>query len=444
MRKIVIGIGVGLLVVAAGGGAYFYSGVRAGQRGPELARCTSPALALGRFSEPVRISDGAGPGTHTEVSAAVLPSGTLAAAFIVMTSVFSDTALGVATVGLDGKVDARPFRSAKKRHYDPWLSVDRAGLLHMVWLGHDSGIPEKRMEVGHATSQDAIHWSAPALENDVATDCPNEERGCLDKPIVAALPDGMMLLYGSVPGGGLKAKRIGQGQPSVLAAEAVLAGAQADATGKLHLVTVEGEEGPPERYGSPHLWLAYHSSSDGGRTFSESQRITPKGEPFPMFMQSPRVAADSERGFIYAVYAAGAPDLRWDIQLATSHDAGATWSYRKLNDDAPCASHALPAMALDPKTGRVHVIWAENRSGVGGIAYASCEPGGAQCSPNEAASGAFATYRLGRHGSDWLGDYMSLVADPERRTLHAVWSQPVGVDGTAVSRIFHARASLDR
>jgi len=114
----------------------------------------------------------------------------------------------------------------------------------------------------------------------------------------------------------------------------------------------------------------------------------------------------------------------------------------QVNDDQPCASHVLPAAALDA-SGRVHVIWAENRSGRGGIAYASCEPGGERCSPNEAVSEPFASYRLGRHGADWLGDYLTLVADDAHGRLHAVWAQPVDVDGEWLSKIFYARAPLE-
>ena len=102
----------------------------------------------------------------------------------------------------------------------------------------------------------------------------------------------------------------------------------------------------------------------------------------------------------------GTPDGRWDIYLATSADGGKSWSRRKVNDDAHCASHLTPHTALDPKTGILHITWLDNRSGVGALAYASCAPGGSSCSANEAVSDTpLASYTYERHLPGWLAEY---------------------------------------
>lgn len=129
--------------------------------------------------------------------------------------------------------------------------------------------------------------------------------------------------------------------------------------------------------------------------------------------------------------------------LATSRDGGKSFTRIQVNDDVSCANHMIPAAALDPRTGTLHVIWAENRGGSGRIAYAACAPGGEKCSANESVSeGAFASYSFARHHTDWIGEYPALKIDVERRLLHAVWAQPVDEDGEAISRLFHARAKL--
>ncbi len=42
---------------------------------------------------------------------------------------------------------------------------------------------------------------------------------------------------------------------------------------------------------------------------------------------------------------------------------GKSWTNRKVNDDASCATHMKPTATLDPKTGDLLVLWADNRDG---------------------------------------------------------------------------------
>jgi hypothetical protein len=261
---------------------------------------------------------------------------------------------------------------------------------------------------------------------------------------VAPLADGVLILYYSDPAGSLRARRLGPAGPQgsgVNVAPTAVADVHVDAS-SIHVAYLDGDEQARERYGDNHMWVAYTRSDDGAQTFSPGIRVSAPDEKVPVMFSSPRVLSDSARGLLYVVYPTGGPDLRWKIVLATSSDRGATWTRVQVNDDQPCASHIMPAAALDA-SGRVHIIWEENRSGRGGIAYAWCDSGGARCSPNEAVSEPFASYRLGRHGADWLGDYISLVADTERGRLHAVWGQPVDIDGEPRTKIFYARAPLE-
>ena len=127
----------------------------------------------------------------------------------------------------------------------------------------------------------------------------------------------------------------------------------------------------------------------------------------------------------------------------TSKDGGATWTQVKLNDDESCASHMIPDLVVDPKTGKVHVFWIENRTGKGDAVYAVCDAGGAACGANERISDEpFASYSLSRHSNRWLGEYNSFVLDDKRRVLHAVWAQTVDEGDGPTGRIFHASAKL--
>ena len=76
-----------------------------------------------------------------------------------------------------------------------------------------------------------------------------------------------------------------------------------------------------------------------------------------------------------------------------------------MNDDPACATHLTPAAALDPTTGKVHVIWAENRAGTGSVAYAACATGGEKCGKNELVSDTpFAAFELQRHARRKVAD----------------------------------------
>jgi hypothetical protein len=392
------------------------------------------------------------PGIYAnEPGAALLPNGTLAVMYQTMSGVFDDNVLGVATIGLDDHLEQRSLRTEKKRHFDAWMTVDPSGTLHAAWLGHDGGRPDQHGEIRYATSRDGLDWTVGAKVHDVATDCPNDMPGCLDKPMIVWTNGAALVLYFSEAAGLMKAVRVASGKvagPSVPVGEGAYGDVTATESGVVHVAYATWNEEGVERYGDRRIHVQVTRSDDGGKSFGKDILVSAAGESVPFYFSNVQVAFDQARDVLYVVYPTGSRDGRWAIQLAASRDGGRTWSRTRVNDDAPCsnglaANHMTPRAVLDPKTGRLHVIWLENRSGTGAVVYASCDVGGASCSPNENVSDApFASYTFGRHRPDWLGEYPALVIDVERRVLHAVWAQPVDDQQGPVSRLFHARAQL--
>jgi hypothetical protein len=442
-RRILLGVAGVLLALVATGYVLF----ERDRRGPPLPVCAAPALPRKAFGKVTQVTGKLSPGHYgNEPGAALLPSGTLAILYQAHVGVFAENGLGVATVAPDGHVEERALKSAKKRHFDAWMTADPKGTLHAVWLGHDGGRPDQHGQIGYATSRDGLDWKVGAPVHDAAVDCPNDMPGCLDKPMIAWAGDAALVLYYSEAAEGMKAVRVIDGQaagPSVKVGEGAYGDLTVAPSGVVHVAYAVWNEPGVDRFGDRRVHVEVVRSDDAGKSFGKPVRVSAEDEAVPFFFSNAQVAFDEARGFLYVVYPTGLRDGRWSLVLATSRDAGKGWQRTRVNDDAPCANHMTPKAVLDPRTGTLHVIWLENRSGPGGVAYAACEPGGARCAASEAVSEApFASYTFARHRSDWLGEYPALVLDAERRALHAVWAQPVNEGGEAVSRIFHARAAL--
>lgn len=453
-------VGIGLLVLGLIAGFVFYR-IRSRMKGPEPPVCSEEALAgegrrtiaRGAFGPPIQISGPKSPGARLydiEPMAALLPDGALAIVYNTRDSIIRGTSgLSTAVVGLDGQVDIQTYPTDRKEAFDAWLAASPDGKLRMVWLAHDGGRPEKNMKVGYAESTDGVSWTDPGAAHSPA-DCPDNARGCMDKPMIAVGHGAMYSIYYSEPGGGLRVARrrleLPDFEASVKAGNGAYGDVELAQSGKLHLVFVsarDSKDSSPDRFGDLRNAVFHTRSDDGGRTFSAPAPVSTTRQAVPFFFSNPQVRADEDRGFLYVVYPSGPADGRWNIILAASRDQGQTWTQVRVNDDPPCANHMTPRAALDPRTGILHVTWLENRSGRGALAYAACQPGGARCGPNEQVSETpFASYTFERHLPAWLAEYGALVVDPERSTLHAVWTQPVKENGEAISRIFHARAKL--
>lgn len=454
--KIALSVVVGLVVLAGAGAGFLFHRMQVKNAGPPPPACAAPSIARGAFEAPVALSDARSPGDYQiEPAAALLPDGTLAVAYNGRGGLFSPSAIGLAAVAPDGKLRAGSLPTSRSQHFDIWMDRDAAGRLHLVWLGHDGGLPDKHVEVGYATSTDGIAWSPPRPIHDAPHDCPGDMRGCMDKPMIAIGRDAareggeaIAAFYFSEAGEGLRmvrstdgGARFGESVP--VGGQGAYADVVVSLRGRVHLVSTVWDVPDADRFGDARIRVEYVRADDGQK-FGAPVRVSREGDVVPFFFSNPQVVADEARGLLYVLYPAG-PSQRWDLWLATSRDDGKTWSHARVNDDSPCATHMTPQAALDPKTGTVHVTWLENRSGMGAIAYAACESGGARCGANERVGDRpFASFRLARHAPDWVGEYGVLLVDEGRRALHAVWTQPVDDDGgRGRSRIFWARRKLD-
>lgn len=335
----------------------------------------------------------------------------------------------------------------------PSIATDRNGKLYLAALGWNGGAAASEMVLGVATSEDGKTWNKAVPAFDANADCAGNAAGCLEKPFIVIGSardnpkiDVITTLYWSNVTSSLRSTRSTDGgatfSPSVLVGTGAFSDADVTSTGKLHVVYVSGPAAG-NRLGDTGNGVYYTSSADGA-TFSPATRISSESDAAPYYFSSPRVIVDVGRKMLYAVYVVGTPDGKWDVILATSKDGGASWPGRtKVNDDASCATHMLPAAALEPASGKIHVIWIENRTGTGSVAYSACAPSGTSCAKNETVSDApFAAFGYGRRSATTLGDYIGLVFNAKQKTLHAVWAQPVGEGGAAVSQLFHASAKL--
>lgn len=414
---------------------------------PRLATCAEPALAKRAWGKATQLTNVATPGDYQlEPTAALDAAGNLIVAFNTVALAGRGAPSQATTiVRADGTADAAAlFAGARARNIDPWMTATPDGRIHYVWFGFDGdGAPERNSQIGYATTRDGKTWSTIRSVHD-EVDCPTGALGCLDKPMIASAPDGTLYVFYAGGGTGMKMVKSTDGGatfgPSVAVGPGFYGDARVTAKHVIHAVMVRGGG---DWMGATSNAVIYVRSGDDGATFAEPIVVSRSGEPVPQYFSNAQVVADESRGLLYVVYPAGGRDGVWDIVLATSRDDGKTWSHRKVNDDARCANHATPHAALDPVDGRLHVTWIENRSGAGGVGYAVCESGGASCGANEAVNDApFAAYELVRWSPRWMGEYGVLLLDATRRTLHAMWAQPVADDRGGSARVFHATRRL--
>ena len=425
-----------------------------------LPACPGAAPPDGDFTAPVELSTKAMPGIYQfEPAAALTPAGDLV---VVSTSggpIFGKSFLGVARVPARGAAAAppapvidRPLPTTKQQHFDAWVTATRDGAVHAVWLGHDGGGVDRNAEIGYARSADGgATWTAPVAIHAPA-DCPPNTRFCLDKPMIAAGPvpgkpaqEALRAFYSSETGGGMRMRTSLDGGKTWDAPVTVLEGGYGDVAidgkGRIHVAAAVADPRGIAAWGSADNQIAYAVSVDG-KSFGPPVSANAPGEPVPFYFVNPTLAVDDRGGWVYVAYASGTPDGKWDILLAATRDGGKTWKRTKVNDDATCASHMVPNLALDPASGTLHLTYLENRGGKGHLAYTSCKPAGGPCAPAVRASPDMAAYELVRHSSKWLGEYGALVVDPKRKLLHSVWTHTVQEGEHAVARLRYATRPL--
>lgn len=425
-----------------------------------LPACPATAPPAGDFGAPVALSTKAMPGIYQfEPAAALTPAGDLVVVYTSGGPMAGKSFLGVARVPARGApvpvpVIDQPLPTTKQQHFDAWVTATRDGAVHAVWLGHDGGGVDRNAEIGYARSTDGgATWTAPASVHAPA-DCPPDTRYCLDKPMIAAGPapgkpaqEALRVFYSSETGGGLRMRTSLDGGKTwdapVTAAEGSYGDVAIDGKGRVHVAVSEADPRGAAAWGSPENKIVYTVSADG-KTFGKPVTVSAPGESVPFYFVNPTIAVDDRGGWVYVAYAAGTPDGKWDIQLAATRDGGKTWKRTKVNDDATCANHMVPNLALDPADGALHVTFLENRGGRGHLAYTTCKPAGGPCAPAVRASPDMAAYELVRHSSKWLGEYGALVVDPKRRLLHSVWTQTEQEGEHAIARLRYATRKLGR
>jgi hypothetical protein len=448
LRWKVAGGALALLGVAAVAGVVM---LRRQFKGPPPPLCKLPAPPRSAFGPAQQLSSRTTPGARRydlEPTAALLPDGALAVVWNARDAVWKATSgLVAARLPAEGTAaTVRPLLDARAEAFDAWMTAADDGVLHLVWLAHDGGRPEKNMLIAGSTSKDGLDWSAASPVHAVA-DCPPAGRGCLDKPMVvpAAPAEGksaVTLFYSTDES--LRALPPGAAS-SVKVAGGAYAHLVRAPSGALYLAVADDRPSVPgaqpaeeSPFGSLGLQVAVLRSADSGRTWERQAPASDASEPIPFFFSNPQIAVDEARGLQYVAYPTGKPDGAWTLRLATSKDGGKSWSRITVNDDPPCASHMAPQVALDRKSGALFVTWLDNRTGKGSLVMARCEAGGEKCGPNQQVNDApFASYSFERHLPAWLSEYGALVFDEKRRVLHSVWTQPVEEDGGATSRIFH-------
>ncbi len=138
-----------------------------------------------------------------------------------------------------------------------------------------------------------------------------------------------------------------------------------------------------------------------------------------------------EAGTRYALWNAGAVDKGPErIYLATSTDAGVTWSPKVEVSTAPAGTaHAFPAIVARG-TGNVRIAWMDTRAGTHwNTTYRSSSDGGKTWSA-EVALSTFVTgysYIFADGFGFPFGDYFEMDMD-ERGTTHAVWGEGLNYD----------------
>jgi hypothetical protein len=162
-----------------------------------------------------------------------------------------------------------------------------------------------------------------------------------------------------------------------------------------------------------------------------------------VYFARPQIAIDTRRRMIYALSVRGGRDGVWDLMLLSSKDAGVTWKRTRIGDEPACAAHMVPQLALDPSTGTLHLAWYDNRGG-GRFAHATCTSGATKCAQKGAISDTPFVLSAERLTPAWIGERATLLVDDKRRTLHALWAQPVLDGATVITRVQHATAKLTR
>lgn len=380
-----------------------------------------------------------------EPAAALLPDGGVAVAAMAMGTMSEPSRIVTTVVAPDGAVSApQVLETGKVQHFDPWMAGGPDGRLHLVWLGHD-GRGDRNAVIGYSQSTDGVRWTEPVAVHDADVDCPGNEPGCLDKPMIAVAPAGaahegrVYLTYsGMGDDGSLRLRRSDDGGrtfgPSTRLGDGTYGDLHVDSRGRVHVAYVRDADGA-DRFGDAAARVIYLVSDDGGDSFEESV-VSAEGEPIPFYFSNPSLAVGPRHR--YVAYPSGTRDGAWRLVLAVSRD-GRTWTRTEI-PGAACDHRMTPTIAASPRG--VELIWAEGGGGRGAMVSSRCAAGGTRCEAPVRIGEPFEVYSLVRHDAHWRGEYDALVVDERRRRVHAVFTRPVRDGGDVASGIVHASRPL--
>ncbi len=344
--------------------------------------------------------------------------------------------LGVARIDHTGQLDSIVDGKHGRGFFAPALAHDGA-VLHLAMAN--------RGQVAVSSSKNrGVTWSPPMAVADRECVASSD---CAPPAIVVGadiVQRGGRVLYVAYPaGGGIRVRASRDGAKTFSSAVTASPGGRASLAvsgdGVLHVVALRGSV--RGSYGAGDHDILYATSRDGGRSFARPQLVSRSGERLPYYFGTPRIEVDSARKWIYVAYTRGGRDGKWDVAIVATKDKGKTWVRSRIGDDPPCATYLAPQLALDPTTGSVHVAWYDSRGNR--FAHGACLEGLRACRQLGRINDApFAALSLSLHGETSASETTALLIDGPRRTLHAVWSQPVATDAGPEGRIFHAKAKL--
>lgn len=363
-------------------------------------------------------------------SAVVLPDGAVAVLYAGATGALQlariDAANRVTTTALpvEGAVDQAR------------LARGPGGALFAIWrITRDGG---HAIELAASRDHGAT-WS-PAIRIDDPADCAGvrDARACPADPRVIARGGELVVAY-AARGLRVRTSRDGLRFGPPVTATAGTRGALAVARdGTLYAAALAGSAFAAYGSGAHRVELAV--APPGGLELGPPQPISRDGEQLPWWFAIPAIARDDRRDRLYLGYVRGGRAATWDLVIALTRDRGKTWIRRRLGDAPACALEAAPALALDPTTGTLHVAWFDSRGPR--FAHATCTLAGCRAR-GRIDSVPFAAMSLLPGSPRAIDDHAVLVIDDRRRTLHAVWAQPVDQGGGVVApQVFHARARL--
>jgi hypothetical protein len=338
---------------------------------------------------------------------------------------------------------------------DPVLAFDPAGAhLYLTWIGYDYlGTGTTNMRVFVARSDDGgATWPAAQVKDVSGSD---SGKISIDKPWITTGPGGAVYatyttMSETTGASAIKIVRSGDDGATwdpplrvddgarTMSAFRNLATPATDAAGDVWVTWVELASN--EQYG--HVANdVYVARWDAGTTWAFGPNVRASANADLVVFNDPVVAPAPSGDTVYLVYTAGTPDvMRWDVRLTWSDDRGATFTPTsvKLNDDPTCATHFLPAAAIDGQD-RLHVTWYDNRFGTdrGALYYTRWDPIAGAGGPSQLLSDGFFPFTIERTGDDWLGDYTGLAVDGT--TLYATWADP-RTDGTSHVRFARGTA----